>query len=168
VSRGTPSSVTTPYRSEAPEPLWLLHLETGGTPADVRYANFDGEISWGGQTWSHRGIQVDDIHQEGIETVEPLSIRLADGDSNWKTLLDGGAQFEGTRVRLYRTDRDVVAAGGAITEAVREDFFVESVVRIHGAVELRCRPMLAVFSIEVPLQTVTRTEFPGIPRTAIQ
>lgn len=168
MSRGTPSAVTTPFRSETPEPIWLLHLETGGTPADVYYANYDGQLTWGGITWSPRSVHVDEILQEGVDTVDSLAIQIADGDSNWKTLLAAGCAFEGKRVRLRRTDADAIAAGEPITAAAREDFFVESWTRVHGAVELRVRPVMGIFDRELPLQTVTRTEFPGVPRTAVQ
>lgn len=163
MSRGTPSAVTTPYRSEGPDPLLLVHIETGGTPADLRYTSWEAAVEMGGVTWSPRPLELDDTRLEAHTEAGSTDLRIGDGDGYFQTLVAAGVDLTNQRVRLYRTSGAALGSGQPLTDAIRDDWYVESWDRVHGVVVLHLRPLLSIFDIDVPRTTVTRAEFPGIP-----
>lgn len=162
MSRSLPAGLLTAFRSETPNPLWLLHIETAGSPANVRLAGYDGDITFAGQTWSARPIDVPEIAAENHTEAPTIEVRIGDADGYFGTLLAAGITFGGRKVRLYRTDLSMVGASSALTDAFADTFFVEGFTRAHGWAVLRLRSLLTVFDIDVPITTTTHTEFPGL------
>lgn len=163
MGRSTPSAVTTPFRAESPEPVWLLHVVTGGTPANVYVTSYDGAVAFAGLTFTPRPLEVEEVALEDQSEAPTLSIRLGDADAYWQTLLAAGCDFVGRRVTLYRTDASAVGTGSAATDSIYEVFLVHSWKRVEGGIQLVLRSLLAVFDQQVPISSVTRREFPGMP-----
>lgn len=163
MSRGTPSAVTTPLRAEAPQPIWLVDITTGGSPANLRFASYDGDVVLGGVTFSARPFQPPEVATTKQSEAGTVELRIADADGYFQTLLAAGMTFGGRRVKLYRTDLAAAVSGSAITDAMRDDYFIEGVARAEGAIIFRLRGVLGIFDLEVPLRTVTRADYPGMP-----
>ena len=163
MSRGTPSAVTTPLRAEGPQPVWLVDIETGGSPANLRFASYDGDVLLGGYTFSARAFQPPDIATTKQSEAPTVELRIADADGYFQTLIAAGITFGGRRVRVYRTDLSASGSAAAITDAMRDDFFVEGMTRAEGAAIFRLRGVLGIFDLEVPQRTVTRSDYPGMP-----
>jgi hypothetical protein len=161
--RTLPAALTNALREEGPEPLWLVHLETGGSPADLRYAAYDGDVVFGGSTWSARPVEVPDFALENHSEAPTIELRIANADGYFDTLIAAGITFGNRKVRIYRTDVSLVGASSALTDALTETYFVEGFTRVHGWVVFRLRSILAALEIEIPLRVVDRNTFPGIP-----
>lgn len=161
--RSLPAALTNALREEAIEPLWLVHIETGGSPADLRFAAYDGDVVFGGSTWSARPMDLPEFALENHTEAPTLELRLANADGYIDTLIAAGITFGGRKVRIYRTDLSLVGAASALTDALTETYYVEGFARAHGWAVLRLRSILTVLDIEVPLRIVDRNLFPGIP-----
>lgn len=163
MSRSTPSAVTTPYRSEVPEPITLLHLRLEGTYADQYLCTGEADVEMGGLTWTARPFEHGDGQLESHAESGGIDLHMADGDGWWETMLAAGAVFAGKRVTMYRTDRSALGSAQPLTDAIRDDFIMDTWERAQGVVRIPLLPLLSRLSIDVPLGTMTRREFPGIP-----
>lgn len=161
--RSVPAGLLTALREEGPEPLWLVHVETGGSPADLRFAGYDGDVTFGGSTWSRRPIEVPEYSIENHTEAPTIELRVANADGYFDTLIAAGITFGGRRVKVYRTDLSLVGSSSALTDAMTDTFYVESFVRSQGWVILRLRNIVKVLDTELPLRVVDRNTFPGIP-----
>lgn len=149
------------YKGESPAQILLLELAFQDPP--IRLTNYDGDLDWAGETWSARPFQVGEQTHANQDEAPGQSVSIADLDGWWKGLQDAGAVFERKRVTIYRVDRAIL---GTVAEEVKnhKDVFVlDKWTRPHGAVILELMDFLGILGIEVPLRTVTRSEFPGIP-----
>ena len=164
MGRGTPSSVTTPFRAETSGQVWCLDIATGAetTPA-LRVTTYDGDVVIGSDTFSPHPLNIGTISIEDHGEAGYLSVQLGDADAGWKALQDDGADFQGKRVKAYRTSVSALAAGAAATDTIRDDFIIEKWRRVQGGVELTLRSFLGFLDFEVPKRTVTRRDYPGIP-----
>lgn len=162
MSRTFPAALATVLRSEKIQPVWLCHISTGGSPADLRFSAYDGDISFASQTWSRRPFDAPEISAEDHNDAPTRELRIADADGYFQTLLAGGITFGSRRVRLYLTDLTLVGTGSALTDAIVSHFIIEGFTRVHGWAVLRLRSLLSVFEIDLPLTTVTHSEFPGL------
>lgn len=161
--RTLPAALTNALREEAVEPLLLAHIETGGSPADLRYGAYDGDVVFGGSIWSARPMEVPEFALENHTEAPTLELRVANADGYFDTLIAAGITFGGRKVRLYRTDVSLVGSSSALTDALTETFYVEGFSRAHGWVVFRLRSILTVLDIEVPLRLIDKNLFPGIP-----
>lgn len=166
MSRTLPAPLASALRAEAVNPVWLAHIETGGSPADLRFAGYDGDVTFGGATWSARPVEVPEFSIENHNEAPTVELRIGDADGYFQTLLAAGIDLRGRKVRLYRTDLSVTGSSSALTDSLADTFFVEGLARAHGWILLRLRSLLTVLDIEVPLTTVTVSEFPGLREEA--
>ncbi len=163
MARGTPSAVTTPFRDEVPEPITLVHIQLDGTAADQYLCTGEVDVEMGGLTWTARPLEHGDGQLESHNETGGVDLHIADTDEWWKTQIDSGAVFTGNRVTMYRTDRSALGSAQPLTDAIRDDFIIETWERAQGAIRIPLAPLLSLLDLEVPLATVTRREFPGIP-----
>ena len=161
--RSTPAALLTAFRSASFDPVYLMQLVTGGTPATVYYTNYDAEVEFGGLTWIGRPFNRAEVSHQGSDQSGTLSILLSDHDGNWKTLLDAGADFIGQEVTFFLTDATLLGSGSALTDAFREDYKVEHWERVEHGIRLDLKSFLSILDLEVPRRTITRRHFPGIP-----
>lgn len=162
--RSMPAGLQTALAAEAVELVYLFELGTGGgSPDPVRICSGDGIVSFASNDWTPRPLEFDETGVEPHHEAASLQLRLADADGYWKTLQDAGALFTGERARLFRVPRSLLGAGSVEADSIRDTFIVESWERAQGAISLNLQPLLGLLELEVPLATVTRREFPGIP-----
>lgn len=160
--RATPSAVTTPWRGETPEPVYLIEL-TARDGTVVRVCSGDGDVVFAGQTYEHRPFAFDEISIEEHAETPATALRLADADGWWRTLEAAGRDFVGGRVRVIRTDRSAIAGAVSDTVSASDRFVIETWRRAQGGVHLELMPLLGLLEQEIPKRTVTRRLFPGIP-----
>lgn len=161
--RSVPAGLLSALREEGPEPIWLVHVETGGSPADLRLAAYDADVSFGGSTWVSRAIEIPEYAIENHTEAPTVELRAANADGYFDDLIAAGITFGGRRVKIYRTDVSLVGSASALTDALTETFYVESIVRSQGWVVFRLRNIVKVLDTEIPLRIVDRNLFPGIP-----
>lgn len=160
--RATPAAVTTPWRGETPEPLYLIEL-TARDGTIERICSGDGDVTFAGEDYAARPLTFDEVSIDEHGETPPTPLRMADADGWWQTLHAAGLDFVGGRARIIRTDRSAVA--GAVSDAVSvsDRFIIESWRRVQGGVHVELMPLLALLEQEIPKRTVTRRLFPGIP-----
>lgn len=167
MTRGTASALTTPFRStDDAAPVWLVRIATGLTsPTYLRYHDAPQveSLTFDSEAYVPWGMDVPEQRLQAATETGSVPLRLADPAGTLAGyILSRG--FYNQRVNVRLTDRAVIDAGG--TTALRHDYFVEGAEIEEGAVTLSLRPLYGVFGIEVPGGTITRAEFPGLPRTA--
>ena len=164
MSRGLPSGVSTDFQSTTPKPVLLFDVATGGSPANVRFTNRGAAVTFGSQVFSPRRCEIEEIRIQGTSQAASLRLRVDDTDGTFHALVQAGASFQNQRVRLYRTN--VGSTGGAGTDALLDVYTVDFYERAARAFSFTLKPLLAVFDIEIPLRTMTRVDFPGMPNEA--
>lgn len=169
MTRSLASAITTPFRSvSSAQPVCLLRIATGITsPSVILYHDLPitGSITFGGETYSPRPMDVPEQRFQDTRENGTISVRIGDADGTLAGYIASGATFQYVRVRLQLTDRSVIDAAGSAV--IRNDYFVESYDRAEGFVTLNLAPLYGVFSLEVPITTFTRSEFPGLPPSSL-
>lgn len=160
MTRGTSSTVTTPFRSaDDAQPVWLVKVVYGS--GTLRYTNWDAAVTWDSATWTPRPLDLPEQRIESQSEAGGIALRIGDADRALGAIVEAGETFGNRRVTIVLTD--AAALGGSGTAGVRNDYLCESYERGEGFLVLNLRPLFAVFSQEVPLRVFTRTEFPGLP-----
>lgn len=162
MTRGTNAVVTTPSRSTSDaRPVWLFDIATGGVPANLRLTTWDESVTWDSSVFTPWPFDVSEIAIEQQSETANVTVVCGDADGVLSGYIESGMFRGGQEAKLIRTD--FAATGGAGAYAIRDDYFLESWERVVGGVRFVLRPLLSVFSVEVPLMTVSRTQFPGLP-----
>jgi len=167
MTRGTAAALTTPLRStDDAAPVWLVRIATGLTsPTYLRYHDQSQveTITFDGEAYSPWGMDVPESRLQASTETGTVPLRLADpAGTLGGYVLSRGLLNQRVNVRL--TDRAVIDAAG--TTSLRHDYFIEGADMEEGAVTLALRPLYGVFGIEVPGGTITRADYPGLPRVA--
>lgn len=169
MSRGTASSLTTPFRGvDDARPIWLIRIATGmPSPTALRYhdARQSEAITFDGESYSARGVDIPDQRIQASTETGSIPLRVQDPDGVLAGYVLARHSFADQRVILRLTDRAVIDAGG--TAAYRQDYLVEGVDLEEGAVVFTLRPQYGVFATDVPGGEMTRADFPGIPHGAL-
>jgi len=165
--RSLAAGLLTLFRAEAPKPVVLVEISTGlaATPT-MRLCDREYSLAWGGQVWTGRPAEAGEIRVEAGQDAEGPTITLGDVDRTFRALLTAGAPFVGLRVVLRLTDESLCTSGAAADTAYRDDFLTEQWETPEGKFVLHLKPFASVFDLPLPRTTVTRAEFPGIPRDA--
>lgn len=162
MSRAFPAALATAFRSESPKPVWLVHIASDGSPANLYYAAYDGDVVLGGLTFAQRPMEIPESAIEGHSEAPVLELKVADADGVLSGYLAAGATFRNQRVKFYLTDLSVTGSGSSLTDSFPHTFFVEAVSRIHGWIVFRLRSQFNAFDIDFPTTTTTHSEFPGL------
>ncbi len=161
--RGTNAAVLTPFRSTGDaRPLWLVEIATGiASPTHLRVTNHARSLTFGGNTYTARPFKPGEQSVSVESNADGTTIEVADLDSAIAGYIASGATFQNAAVELYFTD--VAATGGATSYGYLGSYLVESYTQNDGRVTFHCRPLLAVFGIEIPIRLMTRQDYPGLP-----
>lgn len=164
MSRGLPAGVSSDFQSRTPTPVLLFDIATGKSPANVRFTPWGRAVTFAGVSFASRRCEVDEIRVQGTSQAASLRLRVDDTDGTFHALVQAGADFQNQRVRLYRTN--LSSTGGAGTDALLDVYVVDFYERAARAFSFTLKPLVAVFDVEVPLRTMTRDDFPGMPNEA--
>ena len=148
-------------RSASPTPILLVQIQTGkpATPY-LRFTNRDHDIEFGGETFSRRPLELDDTTLDSHTETGGPRLRTMDLDETFADLIDEGYDFHFKRVRIWRSYSGAI--GGA-EQGMVDDWFVDFYERVAGAISFSLKPMVVAFSQKIPLRTLSRDLFVGIP-----
>jgi hypothetical protein len=154
VTRGITSTYTADLREVALDPVVLLEMQTtGGTWC--RFTQNETDLSFNGSTFSARPFSVSEI---GLDGDDQSGITLEFGN------VDGyfdSRDFRKKKVNVYRADRDHLNA----TDCFLDTFRVVKRERLPGIAIYEASTLAAILSvIQVPARSLTREDFPAIPR----
>lgn len=159
MSRGLNAGFLTALRGEDPSFFAIFDIATGyaATPT-LRYCMRPDAFTWGGNVYSPRGIEVDEIRVEGHQQASGAVLTINDVDRVLVTLLEAGAPFM-RQVVVCRTVEVTDASN-----AMRNDLVVDGVRTEFGKFELLLKPFTSLMRQPFPKTTKTPAEFPGIPK----
>lgn len=162
--RATAAALLSALRGESPEVVLLMDLSTGLTsPATVYLTRRTVETTWNGNTYTTRPIELGDaIEQGGEGEGGGVVVEVGNADSYFETLRAAGADFSGARcvLRLVAASRLTASP----VESVTDVFYVESTTYRQGVVRFELLSRFALMRTQIPRGTLTRYEFPGLPR----
>lgn len=164
MTRGIPAGVSTDSQSRTPAPVLLAEIATGKTPAFLRFTPFGRPVTFGGNVFSSRRLEVDEVRVQGTAQASSLQLRVDDTDGTLHAIVQAGGDFQNQRVKLYRTNVGSTGSGG--TDSILDVYIVDFYQRAGRAFAFSLKPLVAVFDVEVPLRTMTRDDFPGMPSEA--
>lgn len=162
MTRSTPSTVTTPFRTgSGAEPIWLFEIPTGlASPATLRYTTAKYAVTFGSQTFEPIPAVPPSQSFQGPGEAGGVALTVGDVDGTISGYVEAGATFEGQTVVLYLTD--LAATGGAGTDAIPDEYVIESLERGQGYVTFAMRNAFGTFDTKVPRLVATRATFPGL------
>lgn len=162
--RATASALLSALRGESPEVVLLMDLSTGLTsPATLYLTRRTVATTWNGNAYSTRPIELGDaIEQGGEGEGGGVVVSVGNADGYFQTLRAAGADFNGVRcvLRLVAASR----LSASPVESVSDVFYVESITLREGVARLELLSRFALLRTQIPRRTLTRTEFPGLPR----
>ncbi len=163
MTRGLDADLVGELQGADPEPIVLLEIATGNTTTPTVYlTSNEKDHKWPtatGTTYTARPFELGDIVTEGGE-FPGLDVRLPDTDSYWDTWLLT-TDFRHQRVTRRLVDRDRLADS---TECDTDVFRISN-HRMDGyQFVLTVEPLQSILQrLTVPLRTMTREDFPGMP-----
>lgn len=160
--RPVADSVLADFRSENPSRILLVQIATGSAATPyLRYTSRDHVVVWGGASWSPAPVELDETRLAQHSETSGPKVRFMDLDETFKDLIDAGYDFTYKRVRIIRTN--VGSTEGAGSDGVVDDWFIDFYERAAGAISFSLMPMVAAFRQKIPLRTISRALFQGIP-----
>ncbi len=158
------SGLLAALRAESPELVLLVDLWTGLTsPSVVRFTPRETAVTWDGNTYEHRPVQIEnEIEQSNEGETGGVALVVGNADRYFEDLRDDGADFQRVKCVVRVTTADRLSASPA--EAVSDTFYVESIAYREGSVRLELLSRFSLFRSQGPRGTMTRAEFPGLPR----
>ncbi len=166
--RALAASLLTALEGENPAIVHLIEIQTGlaSTPT-LRYCSRPYDLVWSGQTWTGRaGFDPGEIRVESQDNADGPTIELSDTDQVFRALLAAGAPFVWQDVVIRMTVEELCTTGAADDTALRDDFLCDGWELPEGKVRLQLKPFAAVYDTLLPRTTLSRVDFPGIPRDA--
>ena len=162
--RATASALLSALRGESPEVVLLMDLATGiSSPATLYLTRRTEATTWNGNAYSTRPIELGDaIEQGGEGEGSGVIVAVGNADSYFETLRAAGADFIGARCTLRLVAASRLSASPV--ESVSDVFYVESVTYRQGVVRFELLSRFALLRTQIPRRTMTRYEFPGLPR----
>lgn len=150
-------------RGERPDLVVLLALETGGTPATVYLTSRAEAVTWDGQAYAVRALELpDELRMENQGEISRLTLHVANRDRYFQGLRAAGATFRRQRCTVRVTEQSRLTASPA--EAIRDVLYVDSFAFTEGLFTLELVTRSAILDGPFPAGVLTRQEYPGLPR----
>lgn len=171
--RDVAASLLAYLREENPRIVLLVEIATGlaATPT-LRYASTNCDLVWGVDgmgsplTWSRRPFDPGEIRVESQDNADGPTLELGDVDRVFRDLVAAGAPLAGQSAICRLTVEQLCLSSSAENTAIRDDFLIDHWEMPEGKIRLALKPYAALFDVLLPRTTMTRVDFPGIPRDA--
>jgi len=147
------------------KPTVLMTIATGTSPATIYVTTNEVDMAFptGGQTYTARPMIVPDVMISGTEAKNG-SVTFADADHYWQTWLES-TDFRFQKVSVMLVERDTL--GSALYRRL-DTMRVRRVDRAPRAVTFELEPLTGILGVlKVPKRTLSRDEFPGLPRKGV-
>lgn len=162
MTRGTDTSLLAELRSSDPQPVTLIAIETGSSPAWIRYTDHETAITFptaGGDSYSARPIEVSEVRIDGQDR-QAITVVLADVDlelDTWLLTID----FRYRKLVRYLVERDSLDSGA---KAVKDIYRIVHHERSDRTITFQGEPLAAILArVVLPARVMMREDFPGIP-----
>lgn len=172
MKRGITTAYEDAVRADPTKPVYLVSIATDlSAPDDVlRITNFSSDVLFpdpGGDTYEAVPHRADDfqIDMDGgkggdlaIADVDGLSLHA---NKTWRDLIILGANFQFQKVDVFAAQRSEL---GDALDIQSDSFMIADWGRPHGEMVFALKPLMAWLDVvELPPETVTKEEYPGIP-----
>jgi len=147
------------------KPTVLMAIATGTSPATIYVTTNEVDIAYptGGQTYTARPLSVPDMMISGTEAYSG-SIEFADADHYWQTWLES-TDFRFQRVQMMLVERDTL---GDATYRRLDTLRVRRVDQSPRGVMFMIEPLSGILgAFKIPKRTLSREDFPGLPRKGV-
>ena len=147
------------------KPTVLMTIATGTSPATIYVTTNEVDMAFptGGQTYTARPMIVPDVMISGTEAKNG-SVTFADADHFWQTWLES-TDFRFQRVEMKLIERDTM---GSEVYRRLDTLRVRRVDRATRSVTFLVEPLTGILGVfKIPKKTLSREEFPGLPRKGV-
>lgn len=159
--RATPSVVTDDLEGRKPLPVWAVEIDTGASPAVLRFTSREHAVTFGADAFSARPIEVGTITIESMGA-GAFDLKVSDADAYFNSILTVGVELRGREARLYLTVEAATGAGSDKADSILSTMIVQRLSRAQGVVTISLKPRAALFDVDVPRGIVSRETYPGI------
>lgn len=168
--RDLPSAFTNAAAAAVAYPIYVVDIYKVDSPAQiVRVTSADRDVVFpdGGDTYESVPLKHDE-QEVDVEGGGELTLVIADIDGlaldsnkTFRSMIKtDGVDFYFNRVTIYKIERNVK---DSVDKSQRDDYFVWDLDFAPGVVMFILRPRSAIFDVIDTGDTVTQSEFPGVP-----
>lgn len=159
--RATPATFGDEIVSVDPQPIVLLDITTGTSPANIRITTNESDMEWptgSGNTFSSRPFTISE-HRIDPEEFPSVTVELGDVDDSFDTWLNT-TTFRNQSITRYILDRDQLTQ---TTFAITDKWRISHRIQTPEKFSFVAEPLQAILArVTLPQRTLTREDFPGI------